>query len=216
MIFNYHRRRLQDYEDFIAHHERRMRRRRRRAGRGRRGGTPPLQRTVLHHFTPDELRDIHNQVAGVVRQEEDDDDDEMTQTGGGVANIRCHGQHPFPVRIISPASRLQDPRPPPPVNCESYAGHIFNVLKQVHPNTGISSKAMSIMNTFVVKLMKIIATVAGRHARPTKTSPRSTITSLQIQTAVRILLPEELAKHAMPEASRAVLKYDASTKENTI
>ena len=32
---------------------------------------------------------------------------------------------------------------------ESYAIYIYNVLKQVHPDTGISSKAMNIMNSFV-------------------------------------------------------------------
>ena len=29
---------------------------------------------------------------------------------------------------------------------ESYSSYIYKVLKQVHPDTGISSKAMSIMN----------------------------------------------------------------------
>jgi len=32
---------------------------------------------------------------------------------------------------------------------ESYAMYIYKVLKQVHPDTGVSSKAMSIMNSFV-------------------------------------------------------------------
>ena len=32
---------------------------------------------------------------------------------------------------------------------ESYAIYIYKVLKQVHPDTGISSKAMGIMNSFV-------------------------------------------------------------------
>jgi hypothetical protein len=32
---------------------------------------------------------------------------------------------------------------------KSYAIYIYKVLKQVHPDTGISSKAMSIMNSFV-------------------------------------------------------------------
>ena len=31
---------------------------------------------------------------------------------------------------------------------ESYAIYIYKVLKQVHPDTGISSKAMSIMKSF--------------------------------------------------------------------
>jgi len=32
---------------------------------------------------------------------------------------------------------------------ESYSSYIYKVLKQVHPDTGVSSKAMSIMNSFV-------------------------------------------------------------------
>ncbi|XP_010134381.1 PREDICTED: histone H2B, gonadal-like [Buceros rhinoceros silvestris] len=32
---------------------------------------------------------------------------------------------------------------------ETYSVYIYKVLKQVHPDTGISSKAMSIMNSFV-------------------------------------------------------------------
>jgi len=31
---------------------------------------------------------------------------------------------------------------------ESYSTYIYNVLKQVHPDVGVSSKAMSIMNSF--------------------------------------------------------------------
>ena len=32
---------------------------------------------------------------------------------------------------------------------ETYSLYIYKVLKQVHPETGISSKAMSILNNFV-------------------------------------------------------------------
>ena len=32
---------------------------------------------------------------------------------------------------------------------ESYSSYIYKVLKQVHPDTGISKKAMSIMNEFI-------------------------------------------------------------------
>jgi len=31
---------------------------------------------------------------------------------------------------------------------ETYSTYIYKVLKQVHPDTGISNKAMSIMNSF--------------------------------------------------------------------
>jgi histone H2B len=69
-------------------------------------------------------------------------------------------------------------------------------LKQVHPDTGVSSKAMSIMNSFVNDIFERIASEASRLNHYNK---RSTITSREIQTAVRLLLPGELIKHAVSE-----------------
>uniref|UniRef100_A0A8D1T3E0 Histone H2B n=2 Tax=Sus scrofa TaxID=9823 RepID=A0A8D1T3E0_PIG len=71
---------------------------------------------------------------------------------------------------------------------------------------------------------------AGKMPEPTKSAPapkkgskkavtkaqkkdgkkRSTITSREIQTAVRLLLPGELAKHAVSEGTKAVTKYTSS------
>merc|ERR1712150_277587 len=90
---------------------------------------------------------------------------------------------------------------------ESYAIYIYKVLKQVHPDTGVSSKAMSIMNSFVNDIFERIAGEASRLAHYNK---RSTISSREIQTAVRPLLPGELAKHAVSEGTKAVTKYTSS------
>uniref|UniRef100_A0A3Q2P7T7 Histone H2B n=1 Tax=Fundulus heteroclitus TaxID=8078 RepID=A0A3Q2P7T7_FUNHE len=90
---------------------------------------------------------------------------------------------------------------------ESYAIYVYKVLKQVHPDTGISSKAMSIMNSLVNDIFQRIASEASRLAHYNK---RSTITSREIQTAVRLLLPGELAKHAVSEGTKAVTKYTSS------
>lgn len=90
---------------------------------------------------------------------------------------------------------------------ETYSTYIYKVLKQVHPDTGISSKAMSIMNSFVNDIFERIAAEASRLAHYNK---RSTITSREIQTAVRLLLPGELAKHAVSEGTKAVTKYTSS------
>jgi histone H2B len=90
---------------------------------------------------------------------------------------------------------------------ESYSIYIYKVLKQVHPDTGISSKAMSIMNSFVNDIFERIAAEASRL---THYNRRSTITSREIQTAVRLLLPGELAKHAVSEGTKAVTKYTSS------
>lgn len=90
---------------------------------------------------------------------------------------------------------------------ESYAIYIYKVLKQVHPDTGVSSKAMSIMNSFVNDIFERIVAESSRLAHYNK---RSTITSREIQTAVRLLLPGELAKHAVSEGTKAVTKYTSS------
>lgn len=90
---------------------------------------------------------------------------------------------------------------------ESYAIYIYKVLRQVHPDTGISGKAMSIMNSFVNDVFERIASEASRLAHYNK---KSTITSREIQTSVRLLLPGELAKHAVSEGTKAVTKYTGS------
>ena len=90
---------------------------------------------------------------------------------------------------------------------ESYATFIYKVLKQVHPDTGITKKSMSIMNSFCNDLFERIAAEASRLAKYNK---RHTITSREIQTAVRLLLPGELSKHAVSEGTKAVTKYTSS------
>ncbi|KAI8494684.1 histone H2B, sperm-like [Branchiostoma floridae x Branchiostoma belcheri] len=90
---------------------------------------------------------------------------------------------------------------------ETFGVYIYKVLKQVHPDTGVSSKAMGIMNSFVNDIFERIAAEASRLAHYNK---RSTISSREIQTAVRLLLPGELAKHAVSEGTKAVTKYTSS------
>jgi len=93
---------------------------------------------------------------------------------------------------------------------ESYSIYIYKVLKQVHPDTGISSKAMSIMNSFVNDVFERIAGEASRLANYNK---RKTISSREVQTSVRLLLPGELAKHAVSEGTKAVTKYTSSSSK---
>jgi histone H2B len=90
---------------------------------------------------------------------------------------------------------------------ESYSTYIYKVLKQVHPDTGISRRAMSIMNSFINDIFERIAGEAGRLVRYNK---KATLSSREIQTAIRLLLPGELAKHAVSEGTKAVTKYTSS------
>lgn len=67
------------------------------------------------------------------------------------------------------------------------------------------NKALSIMNGFVNDIFEHIAHCCLSHY-----NKRSTIKSREIQTAVRLLLPVELAKHAVSEGSKTVTKCISS------
>lgn len=66
---------------------------------------------------------------------------------------------------------------------------------------------MMIMNSFVNDLFERIATEASRL---TQYSKKNTISSREIQTAVRLLLPGELSRHAISEGTKAVSKYTSA------
>lgn len=90
---------------------------------------------------------------------------------------------------------------------ESYSMYVYKVLKQVHPDAGISASGMRVMNSFIADAFNRISAEA---VRLSKYSGKSTVTSRDIQSAVRLVLPGELAKHAASEGSKAITKYTAA------
>ncbi|KAF8471805.1 histone-fold-containing protein [Kalaharituber pfeilii] len=90
---------------------------------------------------------------------------------------------------------------------ETWSGYINKVLKQVHPDTGISKNAMSILNSFCNDIFERICAESAKLASYSK---KSTISSREIQTACRLILPGELAKHAVSEGTKAITKYSAN------
>ena len=89
---------------------------------------------------------------------------------------------------------------------ETYSSYIYKVLKQVHPEIGISKKGMMVMESFINDVFDRVCTEAGRLARYNK---RATLSSREVQTAVRLVLPGELAKHAISEGTKAVTKFSS-------
>ncbi|XP_037676792.1 late histone H2B.L4-like [Choloepus didactylus] len=87
---------------------------------------------------------------------------------------------------------------------ETFATYITKVLRQVHVDLAISQKALSVMDSFVKDIFERIMDEA---ARLTRYSRSSALTSRDIQTAVRLLLPGQLGKHAVSQGTKAVLKY---------
>lgn len=74
-------------------------------------------------------------------------------------------------------------------------------IRQVHPDLAISSKAMSIMNSFVNDVLERPAAEASCPAR---------YRCREVRTAVRLLLPGQLAQHAVSKGTKAGTKYTAS------
>ncbi|KZT52485.1 histone-fold-containing protein [Calocera cornea HHB12733] len=86
---------------------------------------------------------------------------------------------------------------------ESWSSYVYKVLKQVHPDTGMSNKSMSIMCSFVTDIFERLSREA---ATLSQMNHKSTISSREIQTAVRLIIPGELAKHAVSEGTKSVTK----------
>jgi histone H2B len=63
---------------------------------------------------------------------------------------------------------------------------------------------MSIMNSLLTDTFQRIAEDASRLVRY---SNKGTLGSREIQTAIRLALPGELAKHAVSEGTKAVTKF---------
>lgn len=90
---------------------------------------------------------------------------------------------------------------------QSFSIYISRVLKQVHPKTGISKRSMAIMNSLVGDAFDQIASEAGKLCRYSK---KGTLSSREVQTAIRLVLPGELAKHAVSEGTKAVTKFSSN------
>ncbi|GER55624.1 histone H2B [Striga asiatica] len=87
---------------------------------------------------------------------------------------------------------------------EGYKRYVWKVMKQVHPEMGMSSKAMTVVNNLMVDMFERLAEEAARlqgHAG------RKTMSSREIQAAVKLVLPGELGKHAIAEGTKAVTNY---------
>ena len=102
-------------------------------------------------------------------------------------------------RKSAPVSRKKKRRKP----VRTFSIYIYKVLKQVHPDIGMSKKAMGIMNTFVNDMFERLASEAGSLCKYNK---RATITSREIETACRLIIPGELAKHALSEGTKCVVR----------
>lgn len=93
-----------------------------------------------------------------------------------------------------------------------YKRYVYMVMKQVHPDMGISSKAMTVINNLISDMFERIA---GEASKLSKYVGKGTMSFLEIQDAVKLVLPGDLGKHAIAEGSKALNKYSATVSNAT-
>ena len=91
---------------------------------------------------------------------------------------------------------------------ETFSVYIYKVLKQVHQDTGITKTSMSIMNSFINDLFERITLEASKLVRSNK---KRTLSAREIQSSIKLLLPGELARHAILEGTKALNKVAQSS-----
>ena len=85
-----------------------------------------------------------------------------------------------------------------------FRAYVYKVLKQVHPDTGVSKKALNQTSNLAKYVFETIVEQANRLLRM---GSKSTLTSRDIQTSLRLTVPGELAKHGVSEASKAIVRF---------
>ena len=85
-----------------------------------------------------------------------------------------------------------------------FASYLNKVFKQVHPDLGLGKKAMVTFHALIMDAMSKVAREAANMAAHKKSE---TLTALDVQSAVRLVFPGELALHAVSDVAKAVAQY---------
>lgn len=92
-------------------------------------------------------------------------------------------------------------------NFQSFSLYIYKVLRSIANDVGISKKGMNVVNSLVSDMFEQIALEASKLVRYNK---KKTLSSQDIQSAVKLILPADLASHAIMEANKAISKFNSS------
>jgi histone H2B len=91
----------------------------------------------------------------------------------------------------------------------SFSLYVYKVLKSISSDVGISKKGMAVINSLVADMFEQVALEASKLVRYQK---KKTLSSQDVQTAVKLLLPPDLGNHAILEGSKAIAKFNSGKK----
>ena len=80
-------------------------------------------------------------------------------------------------------------------------------MKSIANDVGISKRGMSVIDSLVTDMFEQIAMEGSKLVRYNK---KKTLSSQDVQTAVKLLLPQDLASHALLEANKAIQKFNST------
>jgi len=92
-------------------------------------------------------------------------------------------------------------------NFQSFSLYIYKVLKSIANDVGISRKGMAVVNSLVTDMFEQIAVESSKLVRYTG---KKTLSSNDVQAAVKLLLPPDLGSHAIMEATKSLNKFTNS------
>jgi len=92
-------------------------------------------------------------------------------------------------------------------NNANYCSYIHKVLKQTYPSLQVQQKTMFAVNSLVENLIERMTMHAANIA---VTGKKGTLQDKHVQAAVRLVMPDTLAKHAVSEGTKAVAKFAVS------
>lgn len=88
----------------------------------------------------------------------------------------------------------------------SFKNFLLRVLKATHPTVGVSVAAAQIVDDMLTQLLRDIAVEAVLLCEM-QMRPRRTVSSREIQSAVRLCMPGRLCMHAVCDGTKAVTKF---------
>lgn len=90
------------------------------------------------------------------------------------------------------------------IDLGNFSVYVYQVLKQVHPDTGMTSGSLSTINSCLKIFAKKISKMARKECQRNNVV---TVSSAHVRSAVRKILAGELGKHAIAEGTKALTKY---------
>eukprot|EP00966_Prymnesium_polylepis_P271363 6269923-Prymnesium_polylepis.1 len=101
-----------------------------------------------------------------------------------------------------------------------FAPYLYMVLKQIHPDAEIADAALRVLDDIIIFLFRVIVDRSSKFTQHGMSAEKwreenpgvdhDELSAADIQAAVRVVIPGELAKHAVSEGTKAWSKFSSN------